>query len=112
MTTVPGVRAQGPIPADDNDPAAGEELGTLSGLRQSAKERVAIALIIAIPFLAILAAVPVAWGWGLGWRDIVIAVGMYAISGHGVTGGTSAQAGSAGTVPKSAGPTIDRKSVV
>jgi stearoyl-CoA desaturase (Delta-9 desaturase) len=50
-------------------------------------EQVALALFIAVPFLALVAAIPVAWGWGLGWRDIVIAVVMYAISGHGVTVG-------------------------
>lgn len=44
-------------------------------------------LFVAIPFLAVVAAAPVAWGWGLGWRDIVIAVGMYLLSGLGVTVG-------------------------
>jgi len=61
--------------------------GTLSGLRQTTKERVAIALFIGVPFVAVLAAIPFAWGWGLGWRDIVIAAAMYAVSGHGVTVG-------------------------
>jgi stearoyl-CoA desaturase (delta-9 desaturase) len=50
-------------------------------------ENVALFLFIAIPFVALLAAVPVAWGWGLGWRDVAIAVGMYAIAGHGITVG-------------------------
>jgi stearoyl-CoA desaturase (delta-9 desaturase) len=50
-------------------------------------EQVALALFIAVPFLALVAAIPVAWGWGLGWHDVVIAVVMYAISGHGVTVG-------------------------
>ena len=50
-------------------------------------EQVALALFIAVPFLALLAAIPVAWGWGLGWHDVLIAVVMYAISGHGVTVG-------------------------
>src|SRR5262249_19136028 len=31
--------------------------------------------------------VPVAWGWGLSWRDLIIAFVMYGISGHGVTVG-------------------------
>jgi stearoyl-CoA desaturase (Delta-9 desaturase) len=61
--------------------------GTLSGSRQSTKERVAIGLFIAVPFLAVPAAIPVAWGWGLGWHDLVIAIAMYAISGHGITVG-------------------------
>ena len=50
-------------------------------------EQVALFLFIFVPFLALVAAIPVAWGWGLGWHDIVIAVVMYAISGHGVTVG-------------------------
>ena len=61
--------------------------GTLGGARQSARERVAIGLFVVVPFLALLAAVPVAWGWGLRRPDLVIAAGMYAISGHGITVG-------------------------
>jgi stearoyl-CoA desaturase (delta-9 desaturase) len=60
-------------------------IGTLGGLQLTFKERTAIALFIGIPFLAVLAAVPFAWGWGLGWHDIVIMIAMYYISGHGVT---------------------------
>ena len=33
-------------------------------------EQVALALFIGVPFLALVAAVPVAWGWGLGWLDV------------------------------------------
>ncbi len=44
--------------------------------RTSAEARTpCLALFIAVPFLALLAAVPVAWGWGLGWRDLALAVG-------------------------------------
>jgi len=50
-------------------------------------EVVALAFFIAIPFAALVAAIPVAWGWGLSWRDAVIALTMYAITGHGVTVG-------------------------
>ncbi len=50
-------------------------------------EQVILAVVIVVPLLAVAAAVPVAWGWGLGWRDIVIALVMYAISGHGITVG-------------------------
>ncbi|SDQ49149.1 acyl-CoA desaturase [Thermostaphylospora chromogena] len=42
---------------------------------------------VVIPLLAVLAAVPVAWGWGLSWLDIAIAAFMYVVSGLGVTVG-------------------------
>ena len=50
-------------------------------------EQVALALFVVVPFAAVAAAIPVAWGWGLSWRDVTIAVAMYAITGHGVTVG-------------------------
>ncbi|MHB2023504.1 MAG: acyl-CoA desaturase [Mycobacteriales bacterium] len=50
-------------------------------------EQVVLATFIVLPLAAVLAAIPVLWGWGVGWHDIVIAVVMYAISGHGVTVG-------------------------
>jgi stearoyl-CoA desaturase (Delta-9 desaturase) len=72
-------------------PAASSEevasLGTLGADRQTHKEQVALGLFIVVPFLAIAAAVPVAWGGWLGWTDVVIAVLMYALTGHGVTVG-------------------------
>jgi stearoyl-CoA desaturase (Delta-9 desaturase) len=46
-----------------------------------------VAFFVAVPTLAIAGAVPLAWGWGLGWHDIVIAAVFYAISGHGITVG-------------------------
>lgn len=48
-------------------------------------EQVELALFIVVPFMALIAAVPVAWGWGLSWHDVVIAAVMYAIAGHGIT---------------------------
>ncbi|GLZ76598.1 stearoyl-CoA desaturase [Actinorhabdospora filicis] len=40
---------------------------------------------VVLPFIALVAAVPFAWGWGLSWIDIAIAFVMYCISGFGVT---------------------------
>ena len=37
--------------------------------------------------LALLAAIPFAWGWGLGWHDIVIGAVFYWVSGLGITVG-------------------------
>ena len=71
-----------PAPAPTDIPR-----GTLTTDRQSTQERVILGAFIALPFLAILAAIPIAWGGWLGWRDVVIAVLMYLISGHGITVG-------------------------
>ena|SRR5579884_537811 len=87
MTATTTARVTSPAPVSAGVAEEGGSAGTISGLRQSTKERVAIALFIGIPFLAVLAAIPFAWGWGLGWHDVVIAAVMYAISGHGVTVG-------------------------
>ncbi|TQF03694.1 acyl-CoA desaturase [Kitasatospora acidiphila] len=60
---------------------------TLGGEKQGLPERIALAAFIAIPFLALLAAAPVAWGWGLGWRDLAIGTAMYFLTCHGITVG-------------------------
>ncbi len=60
---------------------------TLGGDTQSRREQTALAIFIAVPFLAVLAAVPVAWGGWLGWSDIAIMVLMYWLTGHGITVG-------------------------
>jgi stearoyl-CoA desaturase (delta-9 desaturase) len=45
---------------------------------------VALWAFVVIPFLAVLAAIPVAWGWGLTWLDVVLALAMYVIGGFGI----------------------------
>jgi stearoyl-CoA desaturase (delta-9 desaturase) len=42
---------------------------------------------VVIPLLALIAAVPFAWGWGLGWADVAIAAVFYVVSGLGITVG-------------------------
>jgi len=64
----------GPIPDLDPEPVG-------SG------ERLLVGLFVVIPMLALIAAIPLAWGWGLGWHDIVIAVVFYLISGLGISMG-------------------------
>jgi stearoyl-CoA desaturase (Delta-9 desaturase) len=86
--TIPIVDRQdvaGSPQADWNRP---EEPHPTGGQRQSLGERVVLGLFIGVPFLAILAAVPVAavYGW-ISWLDVLLAVVMYAVSGHGVTVG-------------------------
>lgn len=63
------------------------EMATSEPETKKTWEQVALAMFVAIPFAALAAAVPVAWGWGLSGRDAVIAAAMYALTGHGVTVG-------------------------
>ncbi len=44
-------------------------------------------LAVLIPFAALLAAVPLAWGWGLSWLDAGLAAAFYVVSMLGVTVG-------------------------
>ena len=46
-----------------------------------------LAVMVVVPFLALLAAVPVAWGWGLSWLDLGIGLAFYLVAGFGVTVG-------------------------
>ncbi len=46
---------------------------------------VVLAVGVVVPFLALVAAVPWAWGWGLSWLDVLLAVAFYLVSGFGVT---------------------------
>jgi stearoyl-CoA desaturase (Delta-9 desaturase) len=54
---------------------------------ESISSRILVGVFVAVPLLAVLAAVPLAWGWGVGWRDIVIAVAFYYVSGLGISMG-------------------------
>jgi len=51
------------------------------------REVVLIGVFVVVPLLALVAAVPVAWGWGLRWADVVLAAVFYVVSGLGVTVG-------------------------
>jgi stearoyl-CoA desaturase (delta-9 desaturase) len=48
-------------------------------------EQTALYIFVIVPFLALLAAIPVAWGWGVGWTDLGLALAFYYISGLGIT---------------------------
>jgi stearoyl-CoA desaturase (Delta-9 desaturase) len=50
-------------------------------------ENVLLAIFVIVPFLALLAAIPFAWGWGLSWSDVWIGALFYAGTGTGVTVG-------------------------
>jgi stearoyl-CoA desaturase (delta-9 desaturase) len=69
----PGAGSRGPKPLTDG--------------RKAVWEQSVLYLFVIVPFLAVATAVPVAWGWGLGWRDVVLAVLFYLVAGLGVTVG-------------------------
>jgi stearoyl-CoA desaturase (Delta-9 desaturase) len=45
---------------------------------------VALWAFVILPFVALVAAVPVAWGWGLTWLDVAMGVFMYVLGGLGI----------------------------
>ena len=55
--------------------------------KQSTGILVALWAFVVIPFLALIAAVPVAWGGWLGWTDVAIAAVCYVTAGLGITVG-------------------------
>src|SRR6266704_1040751 len=68
-------RRQGPLPEVEEEP-------------RSNAERAAIAIFTSVPMLALIAAVPVAWIWGLlNWQTVVIGIAFYGFSGLGIAMG-------------------------
>jgi stearoyl-CoA desaturase (Delta-9 desaturase) len=59
----------------------------LYGAPRGLAPQVATYLFILGPFLALLAAVPLTWGWGLGWLDVALAAVFYTVTCLGVTVG-------------------------
>ncbi|MCP3805138.1 acyl-CoA desaturase [Allokutzneria sp. A3M-2-11 16] len=55
--------------------------------QKSTGELLLVKLFVLVPALALCAAVPFAWGWGLGWVDVGLAVAFYALTCLGVTVG-------------------------
>jgi stearoyl-CoA desaturase (Delta-9 desaturase) len=68
------------------EPRRGGAKPMLDG-RRPPGESALVYLFTLIPMLALVAAVPLAWGWGLSWLDVGLAVGFYLLSGFGVTVG-------------------------
>ncbi|MBT2404476.1 MULTISPECIES: fatty acid desaturase [unclassified Streptomyces] len=63
-----------------SDPSA-----TRGGENKRSIEQIALLLFITVPFVALLAAIPLAWGWGVSWLDVGLMVFMYFLACHGIT---------------------------
>lgn len=59
MTTSPDLIEGASAPSDSSAPSA-----TLGGENKRSIEQIALLLFITVPFVALLAAVPLTWGWG------------------------------------------------
>jgi stearoyl-CoA desaturase (Delta-9 desaturase) len=50
-------------------------------------ELLTIRAFLLIPFLALVAGVPLMWGWGMGWADVTLAAAFFTVSTLGITVG-------------------------
>jgi stearoyl-CoA desaturase (Delta-9 desaturase) len=82
--TVPAVQAATGPPGPARSRAPRPDLESEPG---TPLDRFLVGLFVAVPLVALLAAIPLAWGWGLGWHDIVIGFVFYVIAGLGVSMG-------------------------
>ena len=67
-------------PTEPNGPAP----KPLTTGRQSIGILIALWAFVTIPFAALIAAVPVMWGWGLHWVDVILFLVFYVIGGFGI----------------------------
>ncbi|MDN5915885.1 MAG: acyl-CoA desaturase [Pseudonocardia sp.] len=76
-------------PRTQTGPAPGSRTGKAPALlgERPAVGTVLIAIFVAVPMLALVAAIPLAWGWGLSWLDVGLAAVFYVVSGLGITVG-------------------------
>ena len=47
--------------------------------------QIGVYVFVVLPLVALVAAIPFAWGWGLTWTDVAIALVFYVVSGLGIT---------------------------
>jgi stearoyl-CoA desaturase (delta-9 desaturase) len=76
-----------PVEADAPAAPAGRNTKPLTEGKQPVGILIALWAFVVFPFLALVAAVPVAWGGWLSWTDVAIAVICYYVAGEGVTAG-------------------------
>ena len=72
--------------ADTPTRSTGSARPILEGRRGLAPQ-ISVYVFVILPLVALVAAIPFAWGWGLTWIDIAIALVFYVTSGLGITVG-------------------------
>ncbi|HVX46681.1 MAG TPA: fatty acid desaturase [Mycobacteriales bacterium] len=79
--TPPDTQAVLDVPTSTKDPKP------LTAGRRSSTEQGFLYFFVIAPFVAVLAAIPVLWGWGLNWIDVVLFFTFFIAGGLGVTMG-------------------------
>jgi stearoyl-CoA desaturase (Delta-9 desaturase) len=75
-----------PRPVRPAEPDAGRPANAL-GAEKGGGEQLALYAFVLVPFLALAAAVPALWGWGLTWLDVALFAAFYAVAYLGITVG-------------------------
>ncbi|NMH96082.1 acyl-CoA desaturase [Pseudonocardia acidicola] len=70
-----------------NAPAAPSPAKPILDGTRALPQQIGVYVFVVVPLLALIAAVPFAWGWGLTWTDVAIAAVFYVVSGLGITVG-------------------------
>ncbi len=70
----------------DDRPVADGPKPVFEGTKRPGEQFMLYAFVI-VPFLAFVAAIPIVWGWGMGWTDVALMVVFYFIGVAGVTVG-------------------------
>jgi hypothetical protein len=85
MNTAIATKAMGTgtaVPAGAREP-----LNDLEDEPKGTFEKVLVAVFVAIPMLALIAAIPLPWGSGILWHNVILAAAFYCIIGVGITVG-------------------------
>jgi stearoyl-CoA desaturase (delta-9 desaturase) len=72
--------------AESTTRPAGGARPILAG-RRGLGPQIGVYVFVVLPLLAIVATIPFAWGWGLTWTDVAIALVIYVVSDLGITVG-------------------------
>ncbi len=87
MTTQPDVITESWDPEPEETEGKQLPNATLGGDSKGSVEQITLALFIGVPFVALVAAIPMAWGWGMSWLDLGLMIFMYYLGCHGITVG-------------------------